>query len=388
MAKRRARQAGEGSIFFDKGKQLWTARVTDPETGKRVSKSAKQAKLVKAWFEEQKSAVARGLPTEPSRSETLAEFLPRWLELASPRLKPRTVISYEQLIHNHLIPELGRHRLRRLTPQHVQAFINERGHERSARTVMHIHACLQVALRDAMRWGLIARNVASKDFVTLPRVVEAEIHPFIPTEAGQLLAAAAGERFEHLYTMLLSTGLRLGEALALRWQDVDLDAKPRPFLRVRRTLLRLRAGELAIGEPKSRTARRTVHLVAPAVAALRAQKDRQMFERRALGEAYTDQDLVFAQPTGVPSTESMAEHDFKKALKIAGLDRIRRPHDLRHSCATYLLAAGVSEMEIQQILGHSNLAMTRHYEHVLDDMRAAAADRLESWLGTSLDTNT
>jgi integrase len=277
MAKRRGRQAGEGSIFFDKGKQLWTARVTDPETGKRVSKSAKQAKLVKAWFEEQKSDVARGLPAEPSRSETLAEFLPRWLELASPRLKRRTVISYEQLIHNHLIPELGHHRLRRLTPEHVQAFINERGHERSARTVMHIHACLQVALRDAMRWGLIARNVASKDFVTLPRVVEAEIHTFTPTEAGQLLAAAAGERFEHLYTMLRSTGLRLGEALALRWQG--------------------------------------------------------------------------------------------------------------HSCATYLLAAGVSEMEIQQILGHSNLAMTRHYEHVLDDMRAAAADRLESWLGTSLDAS-
>jgi integrase len=135
-------------------------------------------------------------------------------------------------------------------------------------------------------------------------------------------------------------------AFLRRWIEV---ARPRPLLHVRHSLLRPPGGPWQLQEPKSRTSRRDVHLVAPAVAALRAQRDRQAFERSS-----------------------------------AGLDRTHRPHDLRHSCATYLLAAGVSEKEIMDILGHTNLAMTRHYEHVLDGMRAAAADRLETWFGAHI----
>ena len=382
MAKRR--QAGEGSIFLNKSKGLWTARVTDPDTGKTLSKASKHAKVVKVWFDQQKTAIGNGLPAEPNRSESLGQFLPRWLELAAPRLKPRSVVSYEQIIANHLVPQIGHHPVRRLTPQHVQAFINERAQVVSPRTVLHIHACLRVALRDAIRWGLVSRNVASKDYVTIPRVPEAEIHPFTPAQASQLLAAAAGDRFEHLFVVLLSTGLRLGEVLGLHWVDVDLEARPRPLLRVRTTLSRIRAGRQELSSPKSRTSRRTVHLTAPAIEALRAQRDRQTWDRHKLGDAYDDQDFVFAQPSGEPSNASLVDYDFKKTLMRAGLDRKHRPHDLRHSCATYLLAAGVSEFEIQQILGHSNLSMTRHYMHVLDGMRAAAADRLESWLSANL----
>ena len=115
-----------------------------------------------------------------------------------------------------------------------------------------------------------------------------------------------------------------------------------------------------------------------------AQRDRQAFERSSAGQAYADHDFVFASPLGEPFTASTADKDFKRLLARAGLERTHRPHDLRHSCATYLLAAGVSEKEIMDILGHTNLAMTRHYEHVLDGMRAAAADRLETWFGAHI----
>ncbi len=384
MAKRR--QAGEGTIFFDEARQLWTARVSNPDGGKSLVKRSRDLKVIKKWFAETKTTIERGLPPEPSTSETVAAFLRRWIEVAKPRLKPRTYASYKQLIENHLVPALGKRPLRHLSPEHVQAFLNERGKGRKPRTMVHIHACLRVALRDAMRWGLVTRNVADRNYVELPPAPEAEIYPFTPAQAMRFLAAAEGGRYEQLYAVLLSTGLRLGEAQALRWCDIDLDVKPRPLLRVRHTLLRPPGEPWQLQEPKSRTSRRDLHLVMPALVALRAQRDRQAFERSSAGDAYVDHDFVFATPLGEPFTSSTAEKDFKRVLKRAGLEGTHRPHDLRHSCATYLLAAGVSEKEIMDILGHSNLAMTRHYEHVLDGMRAAAADRLETWLRTNIGT--
>jgi integrase len=378
------RQRGEGSFYFDKTRQTWTARIANPANpAKPFLKRNKNRKELQAWFKRVNAELENGQSPRVGRSEKIAAFLPRWLELTAPTRKPRTTESYRQLIDNHLIKVLGGHTLRGLAPQHVQQLINDFGKDHSPRTTVHLVACLRVALRDAGRWGLVGRNAADRDAVTLPKVHEAEIHPFAPAQAAAFIAAAQGHRFEHLYALLLATGLRLGEAQALKWADVALDG-PRPVVRVKATLQRETNSGWSLGEPKSRQSRRTVHLVGSAVAALRAQKDRQRFERRDAEDAYDDHDFVFAQPFGKPITASTAEHDFKKILAAAGLERTHRPHDLRHSCATWLLAAGVSEREIQSILGHSNLTMTRHYEHVLDEMRASAADRFDAWLGQHL----
>jgi integrase len=378
------RSPGEGSFAWIPSRQLYRARVPNPDNPEKpFQKTGKNRKEVKAWWDATRAAIYQGLPPEPSRSETLAEFLPRWLELKRPSIKPRTFVSYAQLAHNHLLHAehgLGAHQLRQLTPERVQAFVNERkASGLSGGTVLNIRAVLRKALGDAKRWGLVSRNVADRDYIEQPRVVRKDIRPFTPEQAGHFVAAALGERYEHLYVVLLNTALRLGEAQALRWRDVDIEGG---WLRVEFALESLPRQPWRLADPKSATSKRLVPLVEPARAALRAQHDRQAFERRQLGESYADNDFVFALLTGEPFTASTADGDFKKILARAGLDHGHRPHDLRHSCATWLTAAGVPERVIQQILGHSNPAMTRRYQHVLTDMLSDAAGKFDTWLAT------
>jgi integrase len=239
---------------------------------------------------------------------------------------------------------------------------------------------LRVALNRAVKLQLVQRNVLL--LADPPKVTTAEIYPLTPEQAASLLAAAQGNRHEHLYAMLVATGLRLGEAQALRWQDVDL---PGGKLRVRHTLLWLGAREpWVLAEPKSERGKRVVPLIGPAAAALQAQRDRQAFERRMAGEVYADNGFVFTDPLGGPVSASSVDHDFKKLLRQAGLPTTHRVHDLRHSTATYLLGAGVPGRVVMDILGHSNMAMTHHYQNVLSGMLTEAATALEAWLAKPL----
>lgn len=386
MAKRRL--DGEGTIFFNTKSRLWEGRVPDPDGGKTHRKRSKQQSVVKQWFDETKAAVHRGEAVQIGKSEMLAEFLERWIDLRKPpNSKPRTYESYRQVIYTHLIPGLGRHTLHQLSrrPELVQKFLNERRKGRSGGTIVNMRSVLRVALADAKRWGLMAHNVATDDYVQVKNVQRREAVPFQPAEARLLLDATLGTRFEHLWVFLLNTGIRLSEALALRWCDVNLDTQPRPWFHVKHTLqppIQGQAWEFAT--PKSKKGRRPVGLPDEAQAALRAQKDLQAFERGKLGDAYSDHDLVFAQPSGEPFSLGQAEYDFAKLLKLAKLDPDHTPHDLRHTCVTYLRASGVPDHVIQDLVGHSNLAMVRHYEHTLDEQLVVAAERFETWLAPRL----
>ena len=166
----------------DDARKLWTARAPSPHVGKPYGR--KDLKIVKKWFVETKATNQRGLPPVPRESETRGRSYgagSRWEGPA--RLKPRTSDSYRQLIENHLMPGLGSHPLRQLSPEQVQSLLNERAVGRQPRTVVHIHACLRVAQRDAKRWHLVARNVATRDYVELAPAPEAEIQPFTPAQA-------------------------------------------------------------------------------------------------------------------------------------------------------------------------------------------------------------
>jgi integrase len=299
-----------------------------------------------------------------------------------PKLKPSTHQTYRHYLNAHIIPALGKHALTKLKPDHVQAFLNERHASGLApRTVQQIHAILRSALNRALKWQKVSRNVAT--LVDVPRAPGASVYPLTNDGVIALLEAAQGHAYEHLYAFLLATGLRLGEALALRWQDedgqvlVDLDARR---VTVKYTLERLRAGQpWWIVEPKSESGCRSVPLTAPAVAALRSQRSRtaeQRLQVQLYGE-WDDHGLVFPNSTGAPLDGTSVYHVFKRLLTRAGLPSTHRVHDLRHSTATYLLAAGVDSRIVMDIMGWSQASMLKRYQHVLPAMLDEAAARLE-----------
>lgn len=220
----------------------------------------------------------------------------------------------------------------------------------------------------------MSRNVAT--LVDAPRVPSREVEPFSELEARKFLKAVRGDRLEALYTVALAVGIRQGEALGLAWKDVDLE---RGLIHVRRSLQRL-SGQFEFVEPKSRRSRRTVLLPASAVVALRDHRIRQEQERCLAGESWADSELVFTSKSGKPLDYTNVTTAFQRLLKRAGLPQ-KRFHDLRHSCATLLLAQGVSPRVVMEILGHSQISLTLNtYTHVLPELQRDAATRMERFI--------
>ncbi|MGH2363442.1 MAG: tyrosine-type recombinase/integrase [Chloroflexota bacterium] len=265
--------------------------------------------------------------------------------------------------------------MRELTPQAVQAFFNDKHSAGlAARTVSQVRAELRAALNDAMRWGLVARNVAA--LADGPRITHEEIQPLSPVEAKGMLDAISGDRLEALYSVALAVGLRQGEALGLHWDDVDLEEGT---LHVKTTLQFIN-GEWQFVEPKTSRSRRTIALPCVAVGALRAHKDRQEFERRSAGKAWQETSLVFATPTGEPLHGTTVTKAFQKILRGADLPR-QRFHDLRHGCASLLLAQGVHPRVVMETLGHSTIALTMNtYSHVMPELQREAANKMDATL--------
>jgi integrase len=239
----------------------------------------------------------------------------------------------------------------------------------SPRTVQYMHATLHRALDRATKWGLVPRNVT--EAVDAPRPARREIQPLSPEQARRLLSEARGDRFEALYVLALTTGLRQGELLGLRWEDVDLDSGR---LHVRRTLIT--GGKLTFGQPKTARGRRSVALAPQTADSLKAHCDRQ----RAAG-LYAGDGLVFCTRAGTPiAPQNLVRRYFKPLLKWAGLPDIRF-HDLRHTCATLLLGRDVHPRIVQDLLGHAQITLTLDtYSHVLPDMQAGAADAMRDVL--------
>ncbi len=242
----------------------------------------------------------------------------------------------------------------------------------SPATVQKIHAVLRKALAQAVRWSMIPRNVA--DAVKAPRPAPKEMRPLSPGQARKLLQASRGHRLEALYLLAVHTGMRQGELLALKWEDVDLNAG---VIRVKRTLTR-DGGRISLGEPKTRRSRRTVHLTGAAAEALRSHLERQLEDIGRLGDRYRDHGLVFTSGVGTPIHPThLRRRSFVPLLEAAGLPRIRF-HDLRHTCATLLLARNVHPKYVQELLGHATVAITLDtYSHVIPGMGTQTARAME-----------
>jgi integrase len=301
---------------------------------------------------------------------TVGEYLSGWL--ADKRVRPSTRRGYETWVEQHLIPSLGRIRLAKLQPQDVHAMVHAKlAAGLSPRTVHHMRAVLRAALAQAVRYELVPRNVAAlSNPVPVP---DHEMTVFTPVEAMAFLEAVRGDRLEALYGVVLALGLRQGEALGLRWEDVDLDARR---LIVANALQRVN-GKLALVPPKTRRSRRTIELPDAAVTALRAHKVRQLEERLLAGARWRDSGHVFTSTIGTPLDGSSVTRAFQGLLVGAGLPRLRF-HDLRHSCATLLLVQGVPARVVMEILGHSSIALTMNtYSHVMPSLKREAADAMD-----------
>jgi integrase len=320
--------------------------------------------------------IQQGLPVLDERL-TVGAYLDWWLrEMVKHAVRPSTHASYEAKVRLYIKPALANVKLAHLTPAQVQRMLaHQLASGLSARTAQYTHAVLRRALGHAERLGLVARNVAR--LVETPRVTRKEVEPFTLDEAQELRRAASGGPLEGLITVAMSTGLRKGELLALRWPDVDLD---RGTLRVRATLSTVN-GEWHWGEPKSARSRRTLALSDVAAAALKRHRAFQAQQRLRAGDRWHNFDLVFASEVGTPMDGDNVVRMFKALCRRAGVPE-RRFHDLRHTCATFLLGQGVPTRVVMEVLGHSQMSLTTDtYQHVLPVMTRDAADRMDDLLG-------
>ena len=303
---------------------------------------------------------------------TVAEYLGRWLsDSVRDAVKRRTYESYVSIVGRHIVPSVGRVKLAKLTPGHVQGLYRAKLDEGlSPTTVEHVHTTLHRALKMAVRWQLVPRNVC--EAVTVPKRVSPEIRPLNRQQAKRFLASAEGDRYAALYALALTTGMRQGELLGLCWHDVDLDGGK---LSVRRALV-TGYGKQTYERPKTAKGRRSIALTLKAIAALRRHEEGQ----RAAG-LYCDDGPVFCNRVGGPvHPKNLLDRSFRPLLTKAGLPQIRF-HDLRHTTATLLLSKGVHPKIVQEVLGHANISITLDtYSHVLPGMGDAAAGAMDDVL--------
>jgi integrase len=413
MAKRRAN--GEGTITKRKdGRYQAAAYVYRPDgTRTRQFVYGKTREEVADKLTELQEKTRQGIPAASS-TMAFGDYLTYWLGAIAPeRLKPSTLNSYEGLTRLYIRPALGNKKLNRLTPADVRRFLSEfknsclcclRGADKerpedkrsccavgrccrrrpSARTVQYIHAVLRSALQQAMREELIARNVAR--IVETPTVTPKEVRPLNPAEARLLLKTARYHRLYALWLLLVSTGLRRGEALALTWSDIDFSNGQ---LRVRRNVQRIRR-ELIFGSPKTMRSVRTVPLPKHCLQALAKHQEQQERERKVAGKKWQPtpgqpDELIFTTVTGRVTDPRSLNRMLTILCRDAHVHRVR-VHDLRHTCASLLLAQGVDARTIMEMLGHSTITMTLDtYAHVMDTTLRAAAECMEDALQLNID---
>ncbi len=279
---------------------------------------------------------------------------------------------------NHLIPALGMHSLAKLSPQHLQLFYNRKLAEGLSPTTVHaIHSMLHRALDDALQMGLVSRNVL--EMLKPPKRGHREMMPLSVIEVRRFLDAVQGDRFEARYILALSTGMREGELLGLRWQDGDL---ARRIVQVRMNVQET-SGRYILAETKTAYSRRTVALTPAAVDALAAHWQKQQVEKASMGDKCDDAlDLVFPNGFGgIMIPHNITKRSYKRYLVKAGLSRDTRFHDLRHTAATLLLASGVNVKVVSEMLGHSSVSITLSiYAHVLPHMQQSAVSAMDKLL--------
>ncbi|MGJ5898498.1 tyrosine-type recombinase/integrase [Streptomyces niveiscabiei] len=402
--KKRTRRAnGETAIYLGADGR-WHARVPmgykdDGEPYRRhITRTTEDA--LKDEVKRLEKQRDQGTAQQPGKLWTVGKWLLHWVEnIAKPTVSENTYDGYEVAVRVHLVPGVGKHRLDRLQPEHLESLYRrmQANGERKAGTAHQVHRTARTALGEAVRRGYAAKNAAS--LAKPPRMEEDEneVEPYSVEEVQCLLLEANKRRNSARWVLALALGLRQGETLGLRWVDVDLDNE---YLKLRRNRLRPRykhgcpesspcgrkAGYCPSREQtrretkntKSRAGRRAVPLPGPLVAMLRAHAEIQKRERKAAGDLWTESDYVFTKPLGGPLSPNTDYHDWKHLLEDASV-RDARLHDARHTAATVLMLLGVPDRVIDQIMGWepgTSVSMRARYLHVPDAMLKDVARKI------------
>jgi integrase len=360
LAKRRGNN--EGTIY--KRGNRWCAQVS--VNGRRLTKYSDTQTEVREWLKETINQADNGIAVTP---QTLGEFLDAWLEAVKPSLRLRTYETYRSNIRHHLRPKLGRIKLRDLRPDHIQRYYaDELRAGVGVPTVRLSHAVLHRALAYSVKWNLLARNVV--DAVAPPKEETPEMSVWNADQVKCFLRTIQGHRWETLFYLAVTTGMRQGELLGLLWSDLDWDTGQ---LRIQRQAYRGKLVEL-----KTSSSRRLIALGDVALQKLHERQEHQAHEHE--WGSWTEMGLIFTTRTGRPIGVASLYKIFKHFIHRAGLPEIRF-HDLRHTAATLMLQRGVHPKIVQERLGHSNISMTLNiYSHALPSLQEDAANDIDNFL--------
>ena len=375
-----------------RGKRSWQIKYDsgrDPVTGKRVinyatvqgSKRDAQRELRRRL-----SAVDVGAHIDPG-GLTVADWLRQWLEEARYKVSPKTLERYTEIVEKHLVPNLGALPLGKLQPIHIQhyytrALTSGRRDGKGGlapQTIVHHDRVLNVALKRARKLRLIASNPV--DDVERPQVERREIEVLDTDEAAALVRAAQSTRLHVPILLSLATGLRRGELLAVRWQDIDLD---RGILHVNQAIEQTKAA-IRIKPPKTRKGRRKITLPLSAVEMLQAHKVRQLEERMALGLGRNERGLVFTRYDGETINPANFSKEFKRIVGRANIRPVSL-HALRHTHITNLLVQGVHPKIASERAGHASVAITMDiYSHAIPSLQESAALDIDGMMRTLIE---
>ena len=372
MAKKRGNN--EGSIYKRKN-GAWRAQVT--LDGQRLSYSAKDKTDAQAWLRKMQDEIDDGLRYE-STQLTLGQFMEDWLITVQPTLRHNTHRQYKQVTEQHILPVLGQHKIRELTAAQIQQLYNQLiTIGRGLRTVRYVHQVLHRSLAHAVKLGIIGRNPAKAVIPPKPEPKEMQYLDEAQTQQLLFVAQASNDRFYALYHLAITTGMRMGELLGLKWEDLDRD---QATLHIRRQLTRLQGIGLRLRPPKTKAAFRRIDLGQQSLNVLKEHRERQFQDMVAAGDRWEENNLVFASTKGTFINPSNLRREFKPLLQRAGLPKIRF-HDLRHTAASLMLNNSIPLIVVSRRLGHAQPSITLDvYGHLIPSKQQEAAALMDELL--------
>jgi integrase len=356
---------------------MWAAAVELDPVGGRRRRKVLYARTKPELLRKLRAAqdrVEEGRPILSGR-RTTGDFLAYWVsEILPGTVTDSTLQGYRHVVRRDITPYVGHVPLAQLGPEHVHVMMRALEQQRglSPRTVAYARAVLRRALRLAERWDMVTRNAAA--LVDPPRQRRRQPDHLALEDVRRILAAAPDDRLGALYVLLVTCGLRRGEALALLWEDVDLDSG---VVHVRAGLKRIAGQGLVRDEPKTARSRRLVPLPQVTVDLLRGHRRRSREDALARGRGWSGQDYVFTSVAGTPIDPSNLTGLWHQFCVTAGVGRVRL-HALRHTAATVMLTHGVPLAVISKTLGHAGLAVTADiYADVVPELQRCAADAMQ-----------
>jgi integrase len=355
---------------------------TDPATGKRLrqwvsikgNKKDAERKLAEMLHQ-----IDTGYFVEPNNI-TVAEYFEKWLEGYKNSLSPRGYERYRDIIRKGVIPMLGKTKLMLLKPEHLKqyySYCQNRG--LSIGSIRYHHAVIHVALKAAVKTGLVGRNIA--DAVDVPRIRRSEMTIWDEDEISKFLEKAKDSSYYAMFYTFLFTGMRRSELLGLKWSDVDLLMSQ---IHVNRGLHHLKDGSYVLTEPKSAKSRRTIALSPSVTSLLRDHQTKQKLECIMLEIKFEDDRYVFTNHDGKPFRPNTITRAWETMAKKANI-KVIRLHDARHTHASLMLKKGIHPKIVQERLGHSSIEMTLDiYSHVVPGLQEAAALRFDEMIVSKL----